>query len=255
MRTDVNLYINGKRHRVAGDAAFRSLTDYLRDGCRLVGTKVGCGEGDCGACSVLVGRPAPGGMVYRTATSCILTLCQPRRRPHVVSVEGLRTGQDLSPVQEAMVAHHGSQCGYCTPGVVVALTGLLESDPAPDEGALRAGLTGNLCRCTGYLPILEAGRSVDRTRHRRIAELYNDPSLSDDLAQLASEPLRVESGRRVFYRPVRAADALAFKAEHPDAIIVSGRDGSGSLEEEPPGLRPSSAPEPGRRVRMGPDPP
>jgi xanthine dehydrogenase molybdopterin binding subunit/xanthine dehydrogenase small subunit len=221
MRTDVSFYINGKKHRVAGDAAFHSLTEYLRDGCRLVGTKIGCGEGDCGACSVLVGRPGPDGLVYRAATSCILALCQVDGA-HVVSIEGLRTGQDLSPVQEAMVAHHGSQCGYCTPGVVVALTGLLESDPDPDEKTLRTGLTGNLCRCTGYLPILEAGRSVDHTRQRRIAELYDDPSLPDDLARLAAEPLRVESGRRVFYRPGRAADALAFKAEHPDAVIVSG---------------------------------
>ena len=75
-----------------------------------------------------------------------------------------------------MVEHHGSQCGYCTPGIVVALTGLLESDPDPDDDALRTALTGNLCRCTGYLPILEAGRSFDRDRHRTLAELYPDPA-------------------------------------------------------------------------------
>jgi xanthine dehydrogenase large subunit len=221
MRTDVMLYINGKRHQITGDAAFGSLTEYLRDACRLVGTKIGCGEGDCGACTVLVGRPATGGVCYRPATSCILVLCQ-LDGAHVVTVEGLRSGRDLSPVQEAMVAHHGSQCGYCTPGIVVALTGLLESDPDPGEDALKTGLTGNLCRCTGYLPILEAGRSFDRTGQRPLTELYPDKGLAVDIARLASDPLRIESGGRVFYRPDRAADVLAFKAEHPDAVIVSG---------------------------------
>jgi xanthine dehydrogenase small subunit len=225
MRNEVIFYLNGRRRRVVGEPAFRSLAGYLRDDCWLVGTKIGCGEGDCGACTVLVGRPEGGTVRYRTATSCILSVCQ-LDASHVVTVEGLHAGDGLNPVQEAMVAHHGSQCGYCTPGVVVSLTGLFESEPDPDEAALRTGLTGNLCRCTGYLPILEAGRSVDRARHRTLGELYPDRELAAELAELASEPLRVEAGtataRRVFFRPDRPADAVAFKASQPEAVVVSG---------------------------------
>jgi xanthine dehydrogenase small subunit len=221
MRNNVTFLLNGRRRVVSGRAAFGSLAEYLRDDCRLVGTKVGCGEGDCGACTILVGRPTGGTIRYRAVTSCILTPCQVDAA-HVVTVEGLRDGEALTPIQAAMVEHHGSQCGYCTPGIVVALSGLLESNPDPDDDALRTALTGNLCRCTGYLPILEAGRSFDRDRHRGLAELYPDPAMAEDLAGLAAEPLRVEIGGRIFYRPDRPADAVAFKAEHAGAVVISG---------------------------------
>lgn len=221
MRDDVILFVNGRRRRVSGAAAFRSLTEYLRDDCGLVGPKIGCAEGDCGACSVLVGRPEHGTIRYRTATSCIATVAQVDAA-HVVTVEGLRDGDALTPIQEAMVACHGSQCGYCTPGVVVALSGLFEADPDPDDDALAEGLAGNLCRCTGYLPILEAGRAVDRARVRPMASLYNDPAMADDLARLASKPLRIQSGDRTFFRADTAEAAVAFKAEHPEAVVVGG---------------------------------
>jgi xanthine dehydrogenase small subunit len=221
MRHEVTFYLNGRRRVIPGRAAFGPLVEYLRDECRLVGTKVGCGEGDCGACTVMVGRASGGAVLYRAATSCILTPCQVDAA-HLVTVEGLREGDELTPLQEAMVEHHGSQCGYCTPGIVVAITGLLESDPDPDDVAVREALTGNLCRCTGYLPILEAARSFDRKRHRGLAARYPDPAMLAELEGLAAEPLRVEADGRTFVRPDRAADAVAFKAEHPDAVVISG---------------------------------
>jgi len=225
MRDAVIFYLNGRRRSVAGGAAFGPLAAYLRDDCRLVGTKVGCGEGDCGACTVLIGRPDGSGSIrYRAATSCILTPCQVDAS-HVVTVEGLRPpGGELTPVQGAMVEHHGSQCGYCTPGFVMALTGRFEEDPEPGEEALRTALTGNLCRCTGYLPILEAGRSVARSKgHRPLSDLYADRPMIEDLRDLAADPLRVEAaGGRVFARPADAAGAVAFKGENPDAVVISG---------------------------------
>jgi xanthine dehydrogenase small subunit len=229
MRHEVVFFLNGQRRRVGGGLAFWTLAEYLRDDRGLVGTKIGCAEGDCGACTVLIGRPEVGAIRYRPATSCILAVCQVDAS-HVVTVEGLHPADDdgdrLTPIQEAMVAHHGSQCGFCTPGVVVALSGLFETDPDPDDRALAAGLVGNLCRCTGYLPILEAGRAAERGRHRRLADLYPERGLAEDLARLAAEPLRVEAGsgagRRVFYRPDRAADAVAFRAEHPGAVVLAG---------------------------------
>ena len=125
----------------------------------LTGTKIVCSEGDCGACSVLIGRAAADGsrLVYRPVDSCIQFLFQ-LDGTHIVTVEGLGGETDPSAVQRAMIECHGSQCGFCTPGFVVAMTGLLEDRDELDESAMRCGLTGNLCRCTGYTSIIDAGR-------------------------------------------------------------------------------------------------
>ena len=127
MRDHLVFYLNGQRVEVAGPQAFATLADDLRDTRRLVGTKVVCAEGDCGACSVLVGRVSSDGasLVYQTLDSCIAFLYQ-LDRAHVVTVEGLKNAGELSPVQDAMIRCHGSQCGFCTPGFVVTMHGLLE---------------------------------------------------------------------------------------------------------------------------------
>ena len=108
----------------------------------------------------LAGRPEDGTIRYRTITSCIQALYQ-LDGTHVVTIEGLSHDGILSPIQEAMVEHQGSQCGFCTPGFVASLSGLFECAERIDEDVLRDSLHGNLCRCTGYEPILEAGLAVD----------------------------------------------------------------------------------------------
>src|SRR5205085_10778874 len=145
----VLFYVNGKRYQVRGESAFASLTDFLRYQLPLTGTKVVCAEGDCGACTVLVGRRDADGLHYETVDACIQFLYQLDGR-HIITVEGLGAGKHLHPVQQALVEHHGSQCGYCTPGFVMALTGWFERQAGPNRDGLRMGLTGNLCRCTGY---------------------------------------------------------------------------------------------------------
>jgi xanthine dehydrogenase small subunit len=223
MRDHIAFYVNGTRQEVAGDAAFSSLVEYLRDNRRLVGTKVGCAEGDCGACTVLIGTPVAGTLRYRPATSCLLSVFQVDGT-HVVTVEGLKVDGALSPVQDAMVEHHGSQCGFCTPGFVVALTGLFEAGGATDQDGLATGLSGNLCRCTGYLPILEAARSVDPTRVRPLSSLYPSHAMIEDLAAHAGDQVLIESKAtgRVFCRPDRLEEAVAFKDSNPMAVILAG---------------------------------
>src|SRR5262249_28670464 len=153
-------YVNGKRYQLRGENAFTSLSDFLRYELLLTGTKVVCAEGDCGACTVLVGRPDGDRLRYETVDACIQFLYE-LGGFHVVNVEGLPQGEQLHPVQQALIDHHGSQCGYCTPGFVMALAGACERRIAPNRDDLITALTGNLCRCTGYLPILEAGLSLD----------------------------------------------------------------------------------------------
>ncbi|PKQ03414.1 MAG: xanthine dehydrogenase small subunit, partial [Alphaproteobacteria bacterium HGW-Alphaproteobacteria-10] len=137
-----------------------TLLDWLRLERRLCGTKEGCAEGDCGACTVLVGRLAEGRLVYAPVNACIrlmgsLDAC------HIVTIEGLRgPGGALHPVQQAMVARHGSQCGFCTPGIAMALAALWMQGGQPSETAIEQALQGNLCRCTGYAPIIRAAQDA-----------------------------------------------------------------------------------------------
>jgi xanthine dehydrogenase small subunit len=233
MRDHLVLTINGARHVVRGRDAFLSLSDYLRRRLGLVGTKIVCSEGDCGACTVLVGRPKADRTAfdYRPVDSCIAFMFQ-LDGTHVVTVEGLRPDRQLNPVQHAMVDCHGSQCGFCTPGFVMAMTGLLEESngDAFDENAWRRGLTGNLCRCTGYTPILDAARKACDAEREHLNDLYlaapilaDFDALADDAIEIeAPAPLGSEKPTQRVACPATAADALAFLAAYPDTRIIAG---------------------------------
>jgi xanthine dehydrogenase small subunit len=223
----VLLYVNGRRHEVRGGEAFLSLSDFLRREQGLTGTKIVCSEGDCGACTVLIGRPAADGnrLVYRPVDACIQFMFQ-LEAVHVVTVEGLGGETNPSPVQQAMIDCHGSQCGFCTPGFVVAMTGLLEERHELDESSLRGGLTGNLCRCTGYTPIIEAGTEVDCDRHAQLETLYPAELMLSEFAQRQTESiqLRYEAENKLHLAalPCNLDEALGYLAKNPDATIVAG---------------------------------
>jgi xanthine dehydrogenase small subunit len=236
MRDFVLLYINGKRYEIRGETAFSSLTDFLRSELQLTGTKVVCAEGDCGACTVLVGRPQDKGFCYETMDACIQFLYQ-LDCTHILTVEGLRKGPDLHPVQEALIEHHGSQCGFCTPGFVMALTGWFARQAEGETHGLRTALTGNLCRCTGYLPILEAGMSVDPAALAPLEDLYPAARMMDDFRKHADAPVLIQSpadqpARRTFFGPRHLEDAVAFKASNPETVIVSGGTELGVLRNK-----------------------
>lgn len=123
------------------------LLDMLRADLRLTGTKEGCGEGECGACAVILDG--------RLVNSCLLPALH-AEGAEITTIEGLADGEQLHAVQQAFVTHGGAQCGICTPGMVLAAVTLLERTPNPTEAQIREGLAGNLCRCTGYVRIFEA---------------------------------------------------------------------------------------------------
>jgi carbon-monoxide dehydrogenase small subunit len=147
---EVELRVNGERRRAEVEPRL-TLADFLRDRCRLTGTHLGCEHGVCGACTVLLDG--------RAVRSCLVFAVQADGR-EVTTIEGLSEDRGLSDVQEAFRACHGLQCGFCTPGFVVTVTAFLRDDPEPDEDAIRAALSGNLCRCTGYQGILAAVHEV-----------------------------------------------------------------------------------------------
>ena len=169
MRNHIRFLVNGREHRVAGAAAFATLANYLRYDAAATGTKIVCEEGDCGACTVLVGRLENNAIHYRPINSCIQFLFQ-LDCTHIVTVEGLARGGELTPVQDAMVRCHGAQCGYCTPGFIMAMAGMYECMSHPTESDVRAALTGNLCRCTGYTSIIKA--ALEATAQPKIEQLY-----------------------------------------------------------------------------------
>ncbi|HYO78323.1 MAG TPA: FAD binding domain-containing protein [Thermoanaerobaculia bacterium] len=211
MRDFVLLHVNGQPHRIEGDRAFLTLSRFLRYDQRATGTKIVCEEGDCGACTVLVGRRENGELKYRAVNSCIQFLFQ-LDCAHVVTVEGLTKNGELTPVQDAMVRCHGAQCGYCTPGFIMAMAGMCEEDSRD----ARRGLTGNLCRCTGYESIIKAANEV--VDQPKIAQLYDSAAIFDAIDPVEREPIEIGN----FARPVELSEAIRFKAEHPDTVIVQG---------------------------------
>ena len=144
------------------------LLDFLRLGERLTGTKEGCKEGDCGACAVLIGELEGGAVRYRPVTSCLVPLAEVHGR-HVVTIEGCNLDAGLTPVQEAVVEHGATQCGFCTPGIVVSLHGLLLDDARGlSLEDVKYALSGHLCRCTGYRSLKDCAETLDRRLGSRL---------------------------------------------------------------------------------------
>ncbi|MGZ9723515.1 xanthine dehydrogenase small subunit [Rhizobium miluonense] len=225
IRSELRFILNGEDVALNDVAPDQTLLDWLRLSRSLKGTKEGCAEGDCGACTVLVGRLTPtGGLVYEGVNACIRFLgsldgC------HVVTVEHLAGSDDrLHPVQQAMVDFHGSQCGFCTPGFVMSLYGLWMQTPNPTDQQIETALQGNLCRCTGYEPILRAARSISS-----YGGTQNDPLLVEretmiERLKAVSDGARVEigEGRHRLIVPASLDDFAAVLDASPTATVVAG---------------------------------
>ncbi len=224
MRSELRFILNGEDVVLRDAAPDATLLDWLRLDRSLKGTKEGCAEGDCGACTVLVGKLAGGALVYESVNACIRFLgsldgC------HVVTVEHLRgEGAKLHPVQQAMIDFHGSQCGFCTPGFVMSLYGLWMRSPDPSDAAIEKALQGNLCRCTGYEAIMRAARAVSSYGKTARDPLAVERAAMVQRLSALRDGARVEigEGRRRLIVPADVDDFAAVLEAEPGATVVAG---------------------------------
>ena len=207
----VRFMLNGTEHVAPSVLPTMTVLDYLRGEAGLRGTKEGCAEGDCGACTVVMVRH--GGTRAEAINACLYTLGQ-LDGARLMTIEGL-SGRDEAPdpVQQAMISSHASQCGFCTPGFVMALWALRQEGGAPDDEAIHEALAGNLCRCTGYRPIVEAARQACRNAPP-------DPETPDGATP--APQVSLTTGDAVWFAPVTLDGLLTLKQSHPGALLLAG---------------------------------
>ena len=219
----IHFVLNGEVTAVRNIAPTRTVLNFLREDLGKPGTKEGCAEGDCGTCTVVIGELHGDRLAMQTVNAC-LQFVPTLDGKALFTVEHLRQPDGaLHPVQEAMVACHGSQCGFCTPGFVMSLWALylehVQQETRPTPAQIRTALTGNLCRCTGYRPILEAGE-----------KMFDLPTVAFDSAALCetlkslrrSESLVYAYEGQRFYAPQTLAELTRLRAANPQATLLAG---------------------------------
>ena len=231
----VRFVLDGQIVEAQGVRRTTTVLDYLREQLHRTGTKEGCAEGDCGACVVMVGElnAAGTGVDYVAVNSCI-QLLPALDGKSIKTVESLKK-QDgsLHPVQDAMVGCHGSQCGFCTPGIVMSLVNLVQTNDAPDRQTITDALSGNLCRCTGYKPIIEA--TVKACEQKSALKLDDQvdvpllqeirraqsPTLSLDGEIIVQPVVRTRKGNE-FVSPATLSEVADYLVKHPNTTLLAG---------------------------------
>ena len=232
----VRFVLDGEIMEAQGVRRTTTVLDYLRDDMQRTGTKEGCAEGDCGACVVMVGElnAAGTGIDYKPVNSCI-QLLPALDGKSLKTVESLkRADGSLHPVQSAMVDCHGSQCGFCTPRIVMSLTNMVQTNTSPTRSDVANALSGNLCRCTGYIPIIDAALKAcsqpvaalkvdDQADIPLLNEIRRPqhPTLSLDGDIVVQPVVRTRKGSE-FVSPSTVDEVAAYLTSFPDAKLLAG---------------------------------
>ncbi|MDT3685609.1 MAG: xanthine dehydrogenase small subunit [Pseudorhodoplanes sp.] len=213
----IRFRLNGVPRVLDGLSLTVTVLDYLRGTERLTGTKEGCAEGDCGACTIVVAKPGPDGPRYEAVNSCLMLVPQ-LAGCDVLTIEGLaaRDGE-LHPIQSALVNADATQCGFCTPGFAMAMFAFSQDGSARDDETIHEALAGNLCRCTGYRPIVEACRKLQPAPAGCVEHMQENDTLP-----LNDEDAVHRCGEQIFYAPASLDALTALRAQNPDAILLGG---------------------------------
>jgi xanthine dehydrogenase small subunit len=241
-RHHIEFYLNTQRIKVASQDSTQTLAQYLRESKGLSGTKVVCEEGDCGACTVLLADLYECSQFedikYKSINSCIYPLYQ-LDGCHVLSIEGISQQKasscnQINNIHHAMIQYNGSQCGYCTPGIVCGLAAMIDQSLDKNSETLtpqkvKNHLTGNLCRCTGYEPIINAGTSIELSKMKRLRDQHLNLEIYKELKKICAESLEVN--QKVFV-PHSLQEALKIKEQYPEIQIVAGATDLGVLKNK-----------------------
>ena len=219
-RAQISFRFRGQTVALSGFPPDRTLLDWLREETGAKGTKEGCAEGDCGACTVVLCRPRAGKLTYEPVNACILLLGQIDGAELLV-VEDLAQGEALHPVQQAMVDFHGSQCGFCTPGIVMSLFAHYHDGRPATRASVNEALQGNLCRCTGYRPIVDAAEAVIDGKPGDLFAAATPARLAAVTA-LPGGDVFVGDDACFFAAPASESSLAALYEKHPDAVLLGG---------------------------------
>lgn len=222
-REKIVFYLNHERIEIAGSDAFQPLSTWLRHRKSMTGTKVVCSEGDCGACTVILGwTNLHHKLEYRIIDSCIQFLFQ-LDCCHVITVEGLEHNGQLHPAQQAMVDCFGSQCGFCTPGFVMGLAHLAEEQREITTTAVKEKLAGNLCRCTGYEAIVKAGLALNDSPAPQLLARFDRKAMETEFLTLSQDSVKITGeGDQVSFKPLDLSEALKLRAAMSHLKIFAG---------------------------------
>ena len=222
-RSTLRILLGDTLHEIAAGDPTQTALDWLRLDQRLTGTKEGCAEGDCGACTIVVGRLHGATLRYQAINACICLLAS-LDGCHVLTVEHLhKPGDRLHPVQQAMLDHHASQCGFCTPGFVMSLFALWLNEDRPQVARIEDALAGNLCRCTGYQPILNAALAMyDNGEPGEPRPLQAAATTQRLLALQDDATLDFGDGTRRYLSPASLTALAALRLAQPEAILLAG---------------------------------
>ncbi|MBI3286055.1 MAG: xanthine dehydrogenase small subunit [Burkholderiales bacterium] len=222
MSEPLRYYYRNRVHEVRDVAPTRSLLQHLREDLHCCGTKEGCAEGDCGACTVVIAELQDGQLQMKSVNSCLQFLPTLDGKA-IFTVEDMQDGAQLHPVQQAMVECHGSQCGFCTPGFVMSLWDLYlkreSATGALPRAQIDVALSGNLCRCTGYRPIIDAARRMED-----LPRAAFDRAALQQILQTLQRPqaLHYAHQGRHFFAPRTLAELLALRRDYPAALLLAG---------------------------------
>lgn len=236
IRNEIHVFINGVENRISGEQAFLPLAQYLRYHSALPGTKVVCAEGDCGACTVLASKLENEKWTELQAINSCIAPMYLFDLGSLITIEGLSQQEDLSEVQNKMREFHGGQCGYCTPGMVCSLSSLAEksacSGKSITEKKARNFLTGNLCRCTGYEPILAAATNIDLSKWSSLTTRYLTDSQKEQFKPFTADSLQLIAGTKKYSAPANFQVAVAQKSASPQTRLVAGATDLGVMHNK-----------------------